>query len=80
MFDIYLTGLAKRFGWQKTPVESTESDLDAQQVSRWFRARYERLDVKQKQVIRNGLSPKGKIKVTRAAQVCKALGMFDSSR
>jgi len=80
MFDGVLSGLAGRFGWQKESVASTESDLDAQQVNRWFRERYGRLDAEQKKIIRNGLSPKGKIKVTRAAQVCKALGMFDSSR
>ena len=80
MFKNFFTGLTGRFGSQEAPVEATESDLDAKQVGVWFIERYKRLDVKQKKVIRNGLSPKGKIKVTKAAQVCKALGMFDSTR
>jgi hypothetical protein len=64
----------------RTKSVSTESDPATEQVVEWFRDRYKALSVENRDVVRTGLAPQGQIKVTKAATVCKALGMFDKEK
>jgi hypothetical protein len=67
----------KLFFWRKSRPASPERDAATEQVVGWFRERYVRLGAEQRDIIRTGLAPQGQIKVTKAATVCKALGMFN---
>jgi hypothetical protein len=61
----------------KVAPTSPESDAETEKVVSMFRQRYSDLSNEDKAIVSLGLSLNGKIKVTKAATVCKALGMFD---
>ena len=61
----------------KTALTASESDAETERVVVMFRQRYNALNDHDKTIVTMGLSPNGKIHVTKAATVCKSLGMFD---
>ena len=61
----------------KTAPAAPESDAETERVVVMFRQRYTALSDDDKTIVTAGLSPNGQIKVTKAATVCKSLGMFD---
>ncbi len=68
--------LEKILFWRETDLEATESAQTTQQVVTWFEQRWNALSAENRAIVAQGLSPNGKIHVTKAATVCKALGMF----
>ncbi len=70
--------LARLLFWRETALDAPESAQATKQVVSWFEQRWNALSAEHRAIVAQGLSPKGKIHVTKAATVCKALGMFNS--